>query len=366
MYTFLFEGAPRFLASVWILGAMILFCLLILLLTVRHHLRINRYASRMTEREATYSQLVQSVRFGLASTTDISNTIPPEDYPFFERFLQATISSIKDIDVSAERQIAEVCGYMEQLRNRIQTSTKWEKALAIRVLSYFRDSKNLPLFRKIQAEEPFYQSVFAASLGVALCKDPSTFRTIGSRLWDISGRNREALMVVFSVQGYAMSPVVHDILCEEELEDEAKILITKFLGEMGYREATATIAEMLLTETSPHVLASCLYALRYIGDGTVVDKISPFLEHPDFNLRIEALHAVAKSKGSEGLEHLTKGLDDEIWWVRREAALAMTRMGREGIGCLRAAAEGEAGNARAAAQSMLAELRFHRVRKEVF
>lgn len=98
----------------------------------------------------------------------------------------------------------------------------------------------------------------------------------------------------------------------------------------------------------------------------MVDKIVPFLEHPDFNLRIEALHAVANARGSDGLEDLTKGLDDEIWWVRREAALAMTRMGREGIGCLRAAAGGEAGNARAAAQSMLAELRFHRVRKEVF
>lgn len=251
MYTFLFEGAPRFLASVWILGAMILFCLLILLLTVRHHLRINRYASRMTDREATYTQLVQSVRFGLASTADISNTIPPEDYPFFERFLQSTISSIKDIDVSAERKIAEVCGYMEHLRNRIQTSTKWEKALAVRVLSYFRDRKNLPLFRKIQAEEPFYQAVLAASLGVALCKDPSNFRTIGSRLWDISGHNQEALMVIFSVQGHAMAPVVYDILREEQLGDRGKILITKFLGEIGYREATATIAEMLVTETSP-------------------------------------------------------------------------------------------------------------------
>ena len=173
-------------------------------------------------------------------------------------------------------------------------------------------------------------------------------------------------MVVFSVQGEAMAPVLYEILCEEELKDSAKILITKFLGEMNYRASTAKIGEMLATEESTHVLASCLYALRYIGDRSVFDTIVPFLKHPDFNLRIEALHALAEADGINSLDLLTRGLEDANWWVRREAALAISEMGRDGIACLRAAAEGDSITARAAAQSILDELRFHRIATEAF
>lgn len=366
MYGFLFEGTPQFLLSCWIMGGMIAFCLLILLLTVHHHFRVNRIAKMMTDREVTYARLVRSVRLGLATAADIQNALPSEDYPYFERFLRNTISSVKDIDVSAEKKIAEVSGFMDYLRKRIDKSKRWEKTIALRVLTYFRDRENLPLFRKIQAEDSFYQAVLAASLGVALCKDPSTFRTIGSRLWEISGRNQEVLMIIFSVQGQAMAPVVYAILCEEQLEDEAKVLITKCLGEMVYREATAKIASMLAAESSPQVLASCLYALRYIGDESVVDQIVPFLEHPGVDLRIEALHGVAKCSGSNSLAHLKRGMDDENWLVRREAALAMAQMGREGIACLNAVAGEDGATARAAAQGMLAELRFHRVVAEAF
>ena len=366
MYGFLFEGTPRFLVSVGLLAGMIVFCLLILLLTIRHHFRINRYAERMTERETIYSRLVQSVRFGQATTTDIQAAIPPKDYQYFERFLQKTISSVKDIDVSAESKIAEVCGFMDHIKKRIGKTKGWNRTIAIRVLSYFRDKQNLPLFRTIQAEDSVPQAVFAASLGVALCKDPSTFRTIGSRLWEVTGHNQEALMVIFSVQGEAMAPVVYEILCEEQLKDSAKILITKFLGEKNYRASTAKIGDLLTTEESPQVLASCLYALRYIGDRSVFDKIVPFLEHPDFDLQIEALHALAEAGGSKSLEFLKWRLDDSNWWVRREAALAISELGRDGIACLRGAAEGDSINARAAAQTILAELRFHRIATEEF
>ena len=173
-------------------------------------------------------------------------------------------------------------------------------------------------------------------------------------------------MVVFSVQGEAMAPVLHEILCEEQLKDSAKILITKFLGEMNYRASTAKIGEMLTTEESTHVQASCLYALRYIGDKSVFDTIVQFLEHPDFSLRIEALHALTEAGGSSSLELLKQGLDDANWWVRREAALAISELGRDGIACLQEAAEGDIITARAAAQSILAELKFHRIATEAF
>jgi hypothetical protein len=361
MYSFLFEGPTQYLISLWVMLFSIIACLSILFLTIWVHFRNNRVARKMMERETVYENLVKSVRFGLATDDEIKDTIPPKDYPFFQQYLKETISTINDIDVSAEKKIAEVSGFMDYLKRRIKNSKKWKKALAVRVLSYFRDRQNLSIFRKIQAEDTFMQSVFAASLGVALCKDPSSFRTVGVRLWHISGRNPEALLAIFTVQGKAIAPVVHDILREEQLQDDAKVVITRFLGEMHYQAAMPTIAGMLPEETAPHVQASCLNALRYLGDESVLKNVVPFLEHTDFNLRIEALHAVAKAGGSAYLRHIETGLNDENWWVRREAALAMAGMGVNGISRLKTVAAEENEAPRFAARGILSELQFNRI-----
>ena len=109
----------------------------------------------MIKCETVYENLVKSVRFDLVTTDEIKNAVPPKDYPYFQSYLSETISTIKDIDVSAEKKIAEVSGFIDYLKRRIKNSKKWEKALAVRVLSYFRDRDNIPLFKKLlSGQEP--------------------------------------------------------------------------------------------------------------------------------------------------------------------------------------------------------------------
>jgi len=115
----------------------------------------------MMELEAVYENLVKSVRFRHATNDEIKKTIHAQDYPYFQRYLQETISTTEDSDVSAEKEIAEISGFTDYLKKRIERSKKWDKALAIRVLSYFRDRKNIPLFQKILKEETFPQIVYS-------------------------------------------------------------------------------------------------------------------------------------------------------------------------------------------------------------
>ena len=163
-----------------------------------------------------------------------------------------------------------------------------------------------------------------------------------------------------------MAPGVHDILREEQLRDEGKLVSTKFLGDHRYQEAAPTIVRMLHVETSPEVLASCLKALRYIGDEHILNDVVPFLEHVDFNLRIEALHAVAKAGGAAYLQHIESCLSDKNWWVRREAAIAVAGMGKNGIARLKAIAEEENEDPRFAARGILSEMKFNRIAVEDF
>jgi HEAT repeat protein len=153
-------------------------------------------------------------------------------------------------------------------------------------------------------------------------------------------------------------------LREGTLDDEGKLVIANFLSEFQYKEAVPTIVQMLQVETSEQVLASCLNALRYLGDESVLNNVLPFLEHENFILRIEALHAVAKAGGVAYLQHVERRFSDENWWVRREAAEAMAGMGKKGIARLKAVAEEENEAPRFAARGIISELQFNRIAVE--
>ena len=313
------------------------------------------------ELEAVYENLVKSVRYGHATSDEIKKAIPPQDYPYFQKYLQGIISTAEDIDVSAEKKIADVSGFTNYLKKRIESSKKWDKAIAIRVLSYFRDRKNIPLFKKILKKETFPQTIYAAGMGLALCKDTDSFRTVGRRLWEVSEHNQEALLIILNIYGETIAPGVHDILREGTLDEAGKLVSTNFLSEFKHKEAVPTIVKMLQVETSQQVIASCLNALRYLGDESVLNNVLPFLEHENFTLRIEALHAVAKAGGVAYLQYVERRFSDENWWVRREAAQAMAGMGKKGISRLKAVAEENNEAPRMAARGILSELQFHRI-----
>jgi hypothetical protein len=127
MYNFLFEGTTQYLISLWTLTSFIVACLFILFFTVWVHCKNSRVAQKMTKCELLYENLVKSVRLGVATTDEIKNSVPPKDYLYFQNYLSETISTIKNIDVSAEKKIAEVSGFTDYLKRRILHSKKWEK-----------------------------------------------------------------------------------------------------------------------------------------------------------------------------------------------------------------------------------------------
>ena len=361
MYNFLFEGTIQYLISLWTMLFFIIVCASIFFLTIWVHFKKSKVARKMMELRAGYENLVKSVRFGHATNDEIKKTVHPQDYTYFQRYLQGIISTTEDIDVSAEKKIADVSGFTNYLKKRIESSKKWEKVLAVRVLSYFRDRKNIPLFKKLLKEETFPQTIYAAGMGLALCRDTDSFEAVGRRLWEVSEHNQEALLIILNIYGETIAPGVHDILREGTLDEAGKLVCTNFLSEFKYKEAVPTIVKMLQVETSQQVIASCLNALRYLGDASVLNSVLPFMEHENFTLRIEALHAVAKAGGVAYLQYVERRFSDENWWVRREAAQAMAAMGKKGISRLKAVSEENNEAPRMAARGILAELQFHRI-----
>jgi len=198
-------------------------------------------------------------------------------------------------------------------------------------------------------------------MGLALCKDNESFLTVGGRLWELSEHNKDALLIILNIYGKDIASSVLDLLRERHVSDDVKPVIINYFSEFQYSEAADTVKNMLLVETSEHIIGSLLSALKHFGSKDTLDAALPFLKHEDYIIRSEALNAIAELGGAEYLLHVEEYLDDESWWVRREAAKAMIGMGEKGISRLRAVSEEDKEEPKIAAKSMLAELEFNRI-----
>ncbi|MHC4926174.1 MAG: HEAT repeat domain-containing protein [Planctomycetota bacterium] len=372
MYCFLIISTVQQLIALWAMIFFIFLCLGILFLTLWVHFKKNRVSQTMRRLEPVYEDLVKSVRFGRTDDDEIKQTVLPKDFPFFQLYLLETISTDEEMDVSAEKRIAEVSGFMDYLKNRIQQTKKMDKAIALRVLSFFRDRENIPLFNEILANTKHPQILFAAAVGLAFCKDFGSFEMIGRKTWDFSQHNPEAVYVLFNAYGSVdrygpmIAPGVLELLREDKFETiPGRIIAINFLGEFQYRPAASTITKLLENHPSEHIQKACLNTLGLLNDSQCLPPVLPFLEHEDPEFRIAALGAIARTGDAEHLMFIEPFLNDKDVWVRRKAAIAMVCLGADGIAYLEAVAREDKGNPGIAARRVLAELHFNMIDREV-
>ena len=336
-------------------------CLSILWVTVRTHLRKTREEHDRAALAPVFEDLVRSVKSGAVTDEAISRALPARHFCQFEYFLQETISTIGELDVSGEKRIADISGFTDYVKDSIERSRRWDRVVALRVLSYLRDQEHIPLFSKVLEEETFPQAIFAAGLGLALCRDLDSMDKVVRKLWDVTEHNQDVLYTVLNTYGRPIASRVHDALRDNRIPDDAKAVAVLFLSECHYTAAASTIISLLQHETGVALLAACLEAVATFLDETALDSVLPFVSSDDFTLRIAAVRSASALGGMRCFRLIEERLDDGNWWVRREAAQAIAGMGREGLAHLESLAAQDRQAPGRAASGILAELKFNRI-----
>lgn len=93
-------------------------------------------------------------------------------------------------------------------------------------------------------------------------------------------------------------------------------------GLTASRVRLSELTEDHTPEHAPVILAG----LRLLGESADAPLARKFLTHPDWNVRVEAAHALGRIGDPEDEKRLTLLLRDEHWWVRYRAAQALANM----------------------------------------
>jgi HEAT repeat protein len=362
MYSFTWNALKEL--TPWIWKGFVFLMVYTIILTWYRRIRNDRIYRKMRELEPVYGRFVTFVRSGWADSNKIRNILPRKDFPHFERYLRNKISSTNELDVSAERTVADVSGFSQYMRRQAARSKGWKKALSLRTLSYLRDPANIPIFRNVLKTTSFYPCIFAAALGLALCGDTESLQDVIKKIYREQSPKGDALLTVLATYGKKAVSKIHQLLMEGSLSVTETCVLIDLLGFFRYQPASSTLVQMLSNTKNTEVLIHVIETLALIGDKETADILLPFLRHQDFRVRLKAVHAIQRLGNRRYMTEIEALLWDNDWWVRRNAAEAISRMGEMGMRRIRKISQSEEEEPRSAAKLILVELKYRKIREK--
>lgn len=143
-------------------------------------------------------------------------------------------------------------------------------------------------------------------------------------------------------------------LSDPKLNAQARSLLADSVAAAGDYRAIEPLS-LAATAGDQGLRMAAVAGLGVLAHPAAKETIVSALDDHDWEVRAAACEAAARMKIREALPGLALRLTDEVWWVRFQAAEALTRMGPPGIQSLRLAAGANVDIVRRAAALALAE-----------
>lgn len=184
-------------------------------------------------------------------------------------------------------------GVVEGLLHLLKRGSRNDRITAVTCLRYFREEAVIGALRRTLDDiDPEVRLAAAASL-VELGSAPSVAELV-SKLGIGSGQHPQTLRRIFR----GMVP-----------------------------KQTSALVALLTSQTPPATKALALDALGWSGDYGVVDAVMAMTGDPDIDLRAEAFRTLATLAHPGALPAVRRGLEDQTWEVRTQAAICAGRIG---------------------------------------
>ncbi len=355
-------GGYGVFAAAWVWAILSIYLIVIVI-----HLFNRRHANEsvrihMKKKTPEFDELIEKVAANTSDDAEIRRVLPPAAFPYFARYIEHRLAGTGNVDASVESTIAEKSGFADHLRKRIQKHGGWKRALALRSLSYLRNSRDIELFRSILETDRFKHAIFAAALGLGLCGDTESLEAVLRKLYVETPSNRDMVLSTLLAYGNKGADAMNKVLASAELVPAVQGVIVDFLGTLKHRPALPTILKLLKHATDKEAAIHFMEALEKIGSEKDCEVLLPYLKDSDFRMRLKAINALERLAGSRYLDEAEQLMNDESPWVTRNAAEAISRMGPDGLARLKALAHDRNERKRLAAKMVIAEREFGRIR----
>ncbi len=257
---------------------------------------------------------------------------------------------------------AKTIGLTHQLRRQSKRGNKWYRADALRMLAELGNEADMKLFESVIENSSFKPAIMAALTGLAKHDATSKVRYAFEKMCDTKHPNRDELLSVLSNYSDAAVEQCVDMIGDARLPVMLRASVIALVGVKKTKSSVPALEEVLENSDDSELHLHAIEALEKVGNEGSCLIILPFLNASDFRVRLKAVNALERLAGDRYIEESEVLLGDEDLFVRRNAAEAISRMGKKGMDRLRSLVSSSNNDISIITKMVIAEKKFRKTR----
>lgn len=312
-----------------IIGTSILIILLLILVGQRL-IRAAAEARRKTLVDRYRPVIDAALAYDAPSALEAASAIPRRHRAIAAGLVLATLRIVRGAQNERARSVAERLDLTSTWLADLESRLWWRRSEAALALGLLRDKKATPKLTPLLDDE--HEQVRAAAIdALGQIGDVSAIGPLLARLNDPTRHERARL--VQSLRGFGENATRALVAHGQSHERDRAVVATvlSFVGGANAREALLEWSSAADGDTR----AAVWVAMATVGvDERTFYHAIKALNADEPPVRAAAARALARSGRSDAVPHLADRLDD-AWEVAATSALALARLGPEGLGALK-------------------------------
>lgn len=217
-------------------------------------------------------------------------------------------------------EICKILGLDKKAKQMIKSRKGLMRVLAISTLGYLRDDADWEIISEIAKNNENIEGYVAALALVRINPKRSAHLVVdivsSNHLWPL-----EQLAVLLEELS---SENIGDLFVEKVLQaPQLKPRLIK-LAYLSPREHTLRLLRHIFEkEHDPEILAAGLATVKQISGIEFIQEVRYLVFHPSWQVRVQAVNALAVIATRQDVEIFVRLLSDESWWVRYRSAQAI-------------------------------------------
>ncbi|RMG61023.1 MAG: HEAT repeat domain-containing protein [Calditrichaeota bacterium] len=273
----------------------------------------------------------------------------------FFNFVLEYLNILKGEDFKSIMELIHIMGIPEELQRMLERRDRWQRAYAAFFLGYLKFKPALPQLLAAFRDRFFLVSFYAAR-SVIQIGDPHYYRDTLVHLFripHISSYQRMEALIELDEEGLA---VARELFREwEELREEVIKLFVDLFAYKKYLPAAEDILLKLLSARNRELRISCVRALGLLNYTEAIPILREMTRDQDWVVRSQVLRALGRIGDIGSMPEFLAAMEEDNFWVRYNAGLALLDLGAVGIEQLRRIQQDENHPAHEIAEQILVE-----------
>ena len=243
---------------------------------------------------------------------------------------ETVVINIKGTKKERMQDAVKELGLLGYIKRGVKNVPPWRRMKACHTIGILGSDLDAPLLmEKLNDSNPKVVSSAIIALGELRNKN-----TIGALL-DLYNRctlsQTWLIAAILPFFGHQVYEYIKPILLQQELQPSRLILLVRVLSEFKLTDSLEVLQKMYKESDSLDLRISSLLAIGKINDLFAVKTIIDALSDSDWQVRAVACNLIGEMAIKGASDRLVSLLTDESWYVRKNSAAALVRLGKIGI-----------------------------------